>query len=121
MRGFVTDILVNGQMDKLAGYFDGDTYVQHNPQIADNLSGLGGALAGDGEAGHHHEVRPDSHRARRRELRAGGQRRHSSRASTRRSTICSASQKGKIAEHWDTIETIPAKAEWKNQNGKFGF
>ena len=29
--------------------------------------------------------------------------------------------KGKIVEHWDTIETIPAKSEWKNENGKFGF
>ena len=28
-------------------------------------------------------------------------------------------ESGKIVEHWDTIETIPAKAEWKNQNGKF--
>ena len=28
---------------------------------------------------------------------------------------------GKIVEHWDTIETIPAQSEWKNQNGKFGF
>jgi predicted SnoaL-like aldol condensation-catalyzing enzyme len=31
-------------MEKLAGYFDGDNYVQHNPQIADGLSGLGKAL-----------------------------------------------------------------------------
>jgi predicted SnoaL-like aldol condensation-catalyzing enzyme len=30
-------------------------------------------------------------------------------------------ENGKIAEHWDTIETIPAHAEWKNLNGKFGF
>jgi len=29
--------------------------------------------------------------------------------------------KGKIVEHWDTIEEIPAKSEWKNSNGKFGF
>jgi predicted SnoaL-like aldol condensation-catalyzing enzyme len=28
---------------------------------------------------------------------------------------------GKIAEHWDTMETIPAHADWKNPNGKFGF
>ena len=28
-------------------------------------------------------------------------------------------ENGKIAEHWDTIETIPAQADWKNQNGKF--
>lgn len=26
---------------------------------------------------------------------------------------------GKIAEHWDTIEAIPAEDQWKNGNGKF--
>ena len=26
---------------------------------------------------------------------------------------------GKIAEHWDTLETIPPRADWKNPNGKF--
>ena len=26
---------------------------------------------------------------------------------------------GKIAEHWDTIETIPPREVWKNDNGKF--
>jgi predicted SnoaL-like aldol condensation-catalyzing enzyme len=25
----------------------------------------------------------------------------------------------KIAEHWDVIETIPSKDQWKNNNGKF--
>jgi predicted SnoaL-like aldol condensation-catalyzing enzyme len=28
-------------------------------------------------------------------------------------------EQGKIAEHWDTIEAIPARSEWKNENGKF--
>jgi predicted SnoaL-like aldol condensation-catalyzing enzyme len=26
---------------------------------------------------------------------------------------------GKLVEHWDTIETIPAREQWKNANGKF--
>ena len=26
---------------------------------------------------------------------------------------------GKIVEHWDTTEAIPARTEWKNDNGKF--
>jgi predicted SnoaL-like aldol condensation-catalyzing enzyme len=26
---------------------------------------------------------------------------------------------GKIAEHWDTIETVPPREEWQNDNGKF--
>ncbi len=28
-------------------------------------------------------------------------------------------ENGKIAEHWDIIETIPPKSEWKNANDKF--
>ncbi|WP_019911255.1 nuclear transport factor 2 family protein [Paenibacillus sp. HW567] len=26
---------------------------------------------------------------------------------------------GKIVEHWDTLEKIPAKDQWNNDNGKF--
>lgn len=25
----------------------------------------------------------------------------------------------KVVEHWDTIEEIPPRESWKNQNGKF--
>jgi predicted SnoaL-like aldol condensation-catalyzing enzyme len=28
-------------------------------------------------------------------------------------------QGGKIAEHWDSIEAIPPRDQWKNGNGKF--
>ena len=58
VRSYVDDILVNGKMEKLAGYFDGDNCVQHNPKMGDSLSGLGKAL---GEM-YHHEVqhRPQS-------------------------------------------------------------
>jgi predicted SnoaL-like aldol condensation-catalyzing enzyme len=28
-------------------------------------------------------------------------------------------ENNKIAEHWDVIETIIQRKEWKNQNGKF--
>jgi len=27
--------------------------------------------------------------------------------------------KGKLVEHWDTVEAVPPLSEWKNQNGKF--
>lgn len=26
---------------------------------------------------------------------------------------------GRIVEHWDTVEAVPPRAEWKNDNGKF--
>lgn len=28
-------------------------------------------------------------------------------------------ENGKIVEHWDTVEKVPPKSEWKNENGKF--
>jgi predicted SnoaL-like aldol condensation-catalyzing enzyme len=28
-------------------------------------------------------------------------------------------ENGKIVEHWDTIEKVPPKSEWRNNNGKF--
>jgi predicted SnoaL-like aldol condensation-catalyzing enzyme len=30
-------------------------------------------------------------------------------------------ERGTIAEHWDTIETIAPRDTWQNTNGKFGF
>ena len=28
-------------------------------------------------------------------------------------------ENGQIVEHWDVIQPIPEKLEWKNENGKF--
>ena len=120
VKNFVTDILVNGHMDKLGGYFDGDTYVQHNPLIPDHLSGLGSALAAMAADGitmkydRIHAVLGDGNFVLVvSEGHLGG--RHSSFYDLFRV------QDGRIAEHWDTIEPIPPRGEWKNANGKFGF
>jgi predicted SnoaL-like aldol condensation-catalyzing enzyme len=120
VRAFVDDILVHGRMEKLAGYFDGDHYLQHNPQIGDGLSGLGAALEAMAKAGitmkydRIHTVLGEGNFVLAvSEGHLGG--RHSSFYDMFRV------ENGKIAEHWDTIEAIPAKADWKNTNGKFGF
>ena len=118
VKNFVEDILVNGKMEKLQGYFDGDNYIQHNPQIADGLSGLGKALEymvsqgvimkydkvhrvlgegnfvlvmSEGSFANNHTSFYDLFRVENR----------------------------KIAEHWDVMETIAAKEQWENENGKF--
>ena len=121
VRSFVDDILVNGRMDKLAGYYDGDKYVQHNPQIADGLSGLGAALKAMAEKGI--AMKYDGiHRV----LGEGNFVLVASEASEgsfagKHTAFYDLFRvdNGKIAEHWDTIEAIPAKGDWKNGNGKF--
>lgn len=120
VRDFVDDILVHGRMDRLAGYFDGDRYLQHNPAIADGLTGLGAALKAMAAAGvtmrydHIHAVLGEGDFV----------------LTVSEGTLGGAPtsfydlfrvEDGKIAEHWDVIEPIAPRAEWKHGNGKFGF
>jgi predicted SnoaL-like aldol condensation-catalyzing enzyme len=118
VRGFVEDILVNGRMDKLPGHFDGDRYAQHNPQIGDGLSGLGAALESMARQGivmkyeRVHKVLGEGSFVL--TVSEGSLAdRHSAFYDLFRV------ENGKIAEHWDTIEAIPPRAQWKNANGKF--
>lgn len=120
VRAFVEDILVNGRMEKLAGYFDGDRFVQHNPQVADGLSGLGAALEAMARQGVtmkydriHKILGEGSFVLAVSEGSFGG--RPTSFYDLFRI------ENGKIAEHWDTIETVPPREAWKNANGKFQF
>ena len=118
VKNFVEDILVNGKMDKLAGYFNGDNYIQHNPQIADGLSGLGKALeylATKGITMKYDTVHKVFGEGNFVLVVSEGlfDGKHTSFYDLFRV------EKGKIAEHWDTIEEIPAKENWKNNNGKF--
>ncbi len=118
VRTFVEDILVNGKMEKLVRYYDGDNYIQHNPMIPDQVSGLGAVLGelakqgiflkydkihrvlgegnfvlvvSEGHFGKDHNAFYDLFRV----------------------------ENGKIAEHWDVIEKMTPKENWKNNNGKF--
>lgn len=119
---FVKTILMNGDMSQINKFIDNEdsAYIQHNPGIGDGLSGLGKALEELANAGltmkydTNHKVLGEGN------------------------FVVSISEgvfanehvafydlfrldNGKIVEHWDTIETIPAESEWKNTNGKFGF
>lgn len=120
VASFVSDILLAGKFDKLSSYIDADHYDQHNPAIADGLSGLGAALEAMAKAGvtmkydRVHKVLGEGNFVLTvSEGEFAGQ--HSAFYDLFR--VADA----KIVEHWDVIETIPPKAEWKNGNGKFGF
>jgi predicted SnoaL-like aldol condensation-catalyzing enzyme len=118
IRNFIEDILVNGKMDRLAGYFDGDAYTQHNPQIGDGLSGLGSALAAMAKQGitmkydRIHKVLGEGNF-----VLVVSEGTFAGRPTSFYDLF--RVKNGKLAEHWDTLETIPPKQEWKNTNGKF--
>ena len=118
VKSFVDDILVNGKMEKLAGYFDGDNYIQHNPNIPDQLSVLGKALGEWAKQGI--TMKYDTiHKV----LGEGNfvlvvSEGHLAGKHTSFYDLFRV-ESGKIAEHWDVIEPIAAKESWKNNNGKF--
>jgi predicted SnoaL-like aldol condensation-catalyzing enzyme len=118
VRRFVDDILVNGKLDQLQAYYDGDNYIQHNPQIADGVTGLGQALQFMAE--HGVTLRYDKiHKV----LGEGDFVLVVSEGSYSEQPTSFYDlfrvENDKIAEHWDTLETIPPETAWQNQNGKF--
>ena len=40
VSGFLGKVLQNGEFDRVTDYVSTDTYIQHNPQVADGLAGL---------------------------------------------------------------------------------
>ena len=119
MQTYMEDLL-HGRRDKFASYFDGNNYIQHSPLVADNLTGLFSglqALATQGLAVKYDRVHKVLGEGNFVLVVAEGS--FGDRPSSYYDLY--RIQNGKIAEHWDTIEPIPPRAEWKNSNGKFGF
>ena len=118
VRSFLYDVMQGNNPQKTPDYFDSDTYIQHNTGIADGLSGLGAALAALAEAGIqmiyttvHEVLAQGDYVLAVSEGTFGG-------APTSYYDLWRVAD-GKIAEHWDVMETIAARNTWQNQNGKF--
>nr|WP_324293022.1 nuclear transport factor 2 family protein [Maridesulfovibrio sp.] len=102
--------------DRITKYIALDNYTQHNPAVGDGLAGFGAALKAMADAGtpmiytNNHMILGEG------------------------SFVLSVSEgeflgkyvsfydlfrveDGKIVEHWDTIEEILPRSEWKNANG----
>lgn len=117
-RAFVEDVLMHGRLDKAQAHIDGEKYTQHHPLIADGRSNLVGALEALEEAG-----TPVRYTRIHRVLGEGNFVLAVSEAAADAQSIAFYDlfrvENGKVAEHWDTVEPIPPRAEWKNDNGKF--
>jgi predicted SnoaL-like aldol condensation-catalyzing enzyme len=119
MKNYMADLL-GGHREKFPGYFNGNNYIQHNPWVGDNLSGLVaglGALAKEGKAVSYTKVETIIGEGNFVLVVAEGKFGEQAASFYDLYRL----QNGKLAEHWDTLETIPVEAERKNSNGKFNF
>lgn len=117
VQGFVQSVLINGQ-ESFGDYVDASSFHEHNPDRSDDLSEWRAILrdASTEQAG-------ISYRLMHRTLAEGN-------------FVLSMCQgfldgkdaalfdlfrldRGRIVEHWDTVEHIAPRSEWKNTNGKF--
>lgn len=118
VKNFLYDVMQGNNLDKMPEYFAGDIYIQHNTGIADGVSGLGVALAALAEQGIQmiynkvHQVLAQGNYV----------------LAVSEGTFGDVPtsyydlwrvENGKIAEHWDVMETIADKSTWQNDNGKF--
>ena len=118
VESFLYDVMQGNHPEKTPDYFDGDTYIQHNTGIADGLSGLGAALAALAQQGIqmiyttvHQVLAQGNFVLAVSEGTFGG-------APTAYYDLWRV-ENGKIAEHWDVMETIADQSTWANNNGKF--
>ena len=118
VENFLYDVMQGNNLDKTPDYFDGDTYIQHNTGIADGVSGLNEALAALAEQNIQmiytttHQVLAQGNFVLAVSEGTFGDK------STAYYDLWRV-ENGKIAEHWDVMETIADKSTWQNQNGKF--
>ncbi|MDO4547101.1 MAG: nuclear transport factor 2 family protein [Clostridia bacterium] len=118
VKNFLYDVMQGNNPGKTADYFDGDVYIQHNTSIADGVSGLGSALAAMAEQGI--EMIYDKTHL----ILAQGNFVLAASEGTFAGEPTSfydlwRVENGKIAEHWDVMETIADESTWQNRNGKF--
>ena len=119
VEGFVNDVLMNGQSDKITTYVNPEKYLQHNSAVADGLDGLGAALKYFAENGlvmeydKVHQVLGEGNFVLTISEGKFGKGDHVAYYDLFRL------EEGLIVEHWDVIQTIPPQSEWKNSNGKF--
>jgi len=120
VKNFVETILIKGEFNKLSAFFNGDNYIQHNTAIGDGVSGLGKAIKAMAERGikmtytKNHLILGEGNF-----VLAVSEGEFAEKPTSFYDLF--RVQNGKIAEHWDVIETILPPDKRKNRNGKFNF
>ena len=104
VKNFLYDVMQGNNSAKTPDYFEGDVYIQHNTAMAEqNIQMIYTSV--------HQVLAQGNFVLAVSEGTFGG-------APTSYYDLWRV-ENGKIAEHWDVMETIAEKSAWQNQNGKF--
>ena len=118
IEGFIHDILLGANPNKITEYISTNQYHQHNPAVPDGLEALGKALEDMAKAG-----TPMVYTKNHMILGEGNFVLAVSEGQFLGNNVAFYDlfriENEKIVEHWDTIEEITAKEKWMNNNGKF--
>lgn len=118
VKSFVETILVNKDLTKASDFFNGDNYIQHNPSTGDGVNttikGFQGLIDSNFDM---------QYQSIEKVLGSGNFVLVASQGTLMGQPTAYYDlfrvENGKIAEHWDTVDAIPSKDKWANQNGKF--
>lgn len=116
VRSFVEAVLIGRRLERLDEFVDDQSFTQHDPELRDGLPSLRAALEVPPADGHAYER---LHRV----LADGDFVLAVSEGANR--GVHSAFydlfrvSSGKLVEHWNTVEGVAPKSEWRNDNGKF--
>jgi len=115
IRLFINEVLVNKQLKRLNHYIDSKNYIEHNKDMSDGIEALRKVFTLNKKQRRYDTI----HRV----LAEG-------------SFVLSVTEgyldgthvsfydlfridKGSIVEHWDTVNEVPPRSQWLNNNGKF--
>ena len=111
-------VMIGGKNDKVTDYISTEKYIQHDPGVGDGLAGFGAAMEELAKAGLGMTIRKTH-------LILG----EGDFALSQSEGIFAGKEvtfydlwhieNGKITEHWDVIEPLLPRDQWKNSNGKF--
>ena len=118
IEAFLVDVMQGKHPEKTPEYFAGDAYLQHNTGIADGLSGLGAALEALATNGIQ-MIYDRTHQVLAQGNFVLGVSEGSFGGKPTLYYDLWRVENGKVAEHWDVMETIAHSADWQNENGKF--
>ncbi|MCP4104158.1 MAG: hypothetical protein GY749_01250 [Desulfobacteraceae bacterium] len=112
VSNLLNKVFISGDSASMASCFDGDNYIQHNPDIGDGLSALTDEILGTMDYLKVHYILGDGNFVL---AMSEGTLNGSPTAFYDLFRV----ENGYIAEHWDVIQEIPPEEKWANANGKF--